>query len=118
VIKTGRFGEFLACTSYPKCKHTRPIPLGIKCPKCGTGELAERRSKRGRSFFDCGRYPECDFTAWQRPVPVTCAQCGFVGAEQKQTKAKGTYLKCMKCGAETEQAETAPAAAAPTPASD
>jgi DNA topoisomerase I len=111
VIKTGRFGEFLACTSYPKCKHTRPIPLGIKCPKCGTGDLAERRSKRGRTFFGCTRYPECDFTAWTRPAPVACPACGFVGAETKQSKAKGTFRKCLKCGVETLVEEPAPSTA-------
>jgi DNA topoisomerase-1 len=111
VIKTGRFGEFLACTTYPKCKYTRPIPLGIACPKCGTGELAERRSKRGRTFFGCTRYPECDFTAWTRPAAVACPSCGFVGAETKQSKAKGTFRKCMKCGVETLVEEPAPSTA-------
>jgi DNA topoisomerase-1 len=111
VIKTGRFGEFLACTSYPKCKYTRPIPLGISCPKCGTGELAERRSKRGRTFFGCTRYPECDFTAWTRPAAVACPSCGFVGAETKQSKAQGTFRKCMKCGVETPVEEPAPSTA-------
>jgi DNA topoisomerase-1 len=110
VIKTGRYGEFMACTRYPQCKHTQPVPLGVKCPKCGTGDLAERRSKRGRSFFGCSRYPECDFTVWNRPVPVTCPSCGNVGAESKQTKARGPYRRCLKCGTEFA-AEEAPSAA-------
>jgi len=116
VIKTGRFGEFLACTKYPKCKHTRPMSLGIKCPKCDTGDLAERRSKRGRTFFGCVRYPACDFTSWTRPAPVTCPQCGFVGADTKHAKAKEAFLKCLKCGTEFSPAEPPPAqpAAAPT----
>jgi DNA topoisomerase-1 len=117
VIKTGRFGEFLACTRYPACKGTRPIPLGIKCPKCGTGDLAERRSKRGRTFFGCTRYPDCDFTAWNRPVAVACPSCGFVGAESRQTKAKGAFRKCLKCGVEfaaEEPSGTPPAAPAAT----
>jgi DNA topoisomerase-1 len=97
VIKTGRFGEFLACTGYPECKTTRPIPLGVKCPKCGEGELAERRTKRGRSFFGCLRYPDCDFSTWYRPTPVPCPECGFVGAEQRSTKARGEYRRCLKC---------------------
>ena len=117
VIKTGRFGEFLACTRYPACKGTRPIPLGIKCPKCGTGDLAERRSKRGRTFFGCTRYPECDFTAWNRPAAVACPSCGFVGAESRQTKAKGAFRKCLKCGVEfaaEEPSVTPPATPAAT----
>ncbi len=100
VIKTGRFGEFLACTRYPACKHTRPVPLGIKCPKCTVGDLAERRTRKGRSFFGCLRYPECDFSVWNRPVPVACPSCGFVGMEQRQTKATGAYRKCLKCAHE------------------
>ncbi len=108
VIKTGRFGEFLACTRYPQCKHTRPIPLGVKCPKCGTGDLSERRTRRGRSFFGCMRYPECDFSTWHRPVPDPCPACGSVGAERRITKARGEYRKCLKCQHEFTVEGTAP----------
>ena len=108
VIKTGRFGEFLACTRYPKCKHTRPIPLGVKCPKCGTGDLSERRTRRGRSFFGCTRYPECDFSTWHRPVPDPCPACHAVGAERRVTKARGEYRKCLKCQHEFTVEGTAP----------
>ena len=100
VIKTGRYGEFLACTAYPKCKHTRPLPLGVKCPQCGTGELAERRTRKGRSFFGCSSYPECTFSTWHRPVPEPCEQCGYVGVEQRSTKTRGDYRRCVKCGHE------------------
>jgi DNA topoisomerase-1 len=113
VIKTGRFGEFLACTRYPECKHTRPIPLGVKCPKCGDGDLAERRTRRGRSFFGCSNYPNCDFSTWYRPVPETCPHCGYVGLEKRLTKARGEYRKCLKCGQESALPEGTPAAAAP-----
>ncbi|MGI9039929.1 MAG: type I DNA topoisomerase [Gemmatimonadales bacterium] len=98
VIKTGRFGEFLACTTYPQCKGTRAIPLGIKCPKCIEGDLAERRTKRGKSFWGCVRYPACDFSTWNRPVPDTCAECGWVGMEKKMSKAEGETRTCLKCG--------------------
>jgi len=98
VIKTGRFGEFLACTAYPKCKGTRSIPLGLKCPKCLEGDLAERRTKRGKSFWGCVRYPACDFSTWNRPVPETCPTCGWLGMERKVSKAKGESLTCLKCG--------------------
>ena len=107
VIKTGRFGEFLACTRYPECKHTRPVPLGIKCPKCGSGDLAERRTKKGRNFFGCLRYPDCDYSTWNRPVAVPCPSCGFVGMEQKQSKTSGATRKCLKCGHEMAVEETA-----------
>ena len=117
VIKTGRFGEFMACTGYPKCKNTRPLPLGVKCPKCLTGDLAEKRSKKGRTFFGCNRYPACDFTTWNRPVPAVCPSCGNLGAEQKTTKARGTWNKCLKCGIEFEPESTAPAEVAAESAS-
>jgi DNA topoisomerase I len=97
VIKTGRFGEFLACTRYPECKGTRSIPLGMKCPRCEVGDLAERRTKRGKSFWGCGRYPACDFSTWNRPVPDTCPSCGWVGMEKKFSKAEGETRTCLKC---------------------
>ena len=111
VIKTGRFGEFLACTRYPKCTHTRPVPLGITCPKCGQGSLVEKRTrKRGRNFYGCDRYPECDFSTWTKPVPEPCPNCGFVGMEHKETKTAGVTRKCLKCGHEL-QLEEVPATA-------
>jgi DNA topoisomerase-1 len=107
IIKTGRFGEFMACSGYPKCKNTRPVPLGVKCPKCTIGDLAERRSKRGRSFFGCNRYPACDFSVWNRPAPVGCAACGNIGMEIKTSKSKGETRKCLKCGTEFAVEEAA-----------
>jgi len=97
VIKTGRFGEFLACTRYPECKGTRSVPLGMKCPKCEVGDLAERRTKRGKSFWGCLRYPACDFSTWNRPVPDTCPSCGWVGMEKRFNKAEGETRTCLKC---------------------
>jgi DNA topoisomerase-1 len=97
VIKTGRFGEFLACTRYPECRGTRSVPLGLKCPKCGVGDLAERRTKRGKSFFGCVRYPACDFSTWNRPAHDTCPNCGWVGMEKKVSKARGETRTCLKC---------------------
>jgi DNA topoisomerase-1 len=82
------------------------VPLGIKCPQCGTGDIAERRTRRGRNFWGCLRYPDCDYSTWNQPVAVACPSCGFVGMEQKQTKAAGTTRKCMKCAHE-EQVEDA-----------
>jgi DNA topoisomerase-1 len=109
VIKTGRFGEFLACTQFPKCKHTRPVPLGIVCPKCGEGDIAERRTRKGRNFFGCTRYPDCDYSVWNRPVPVTCPNCGYVGMEERQSKATGASRKCLKCGHEVTVEPSGPA---------
>jgi len=109
VIKTGRFGEFLACTRYPQCKHTRPVPLGIKCPKCGVGDLAERRTKKGRTFFGCLRYPDCDYSTWNKPVAVPCPNCGFVGMEELKSKTTGGLTRrCLKCAHEVPVEEATP----------
>lgn len=112
VIKTGRFGEFLACTRYPECKGTRSIPLGIKCPKCLVGDLAERRTKRGKSFWGCLRYPACDFSTWNKPLPDPCPSCGWVGMERKVTRTDGDVRTCMKCGHRIVAAEPEEAALA------
>jgi DNA topoisomerase-1 len=98
VIKTGRFGEFLACSTYPKCKGTRSIPIGVKCPQCIKGDLVPRRTKRGRTFYGCGRYPDCDFSTWNRPTPEKCPSCEWEGMEKKSNKSDGDRLICMKCG--------------------
>jgi DNA topoisomerase-1 len=112
VIKTGRFGEFLACTRYPECKGTRSIPLGIKCPKCVEGDIAERRSKRGKIFYGCLRYPACDFVAWNKLLVEPCPSCGFIGRERKVTKADGDVRTCLKCGHKEVAAEPEEAALA------
>ena len=70
----------------------------IECPKCLEGDLAERRTKRGKSFWGCVRYPACDFSTWNKPVPDTCPQCGWVGMEKKMNKAEGETRTCLKCG--------------------
>jgi len=76
VIKRGRFGQFLACSRYPECKGSRPLlkKIGIACPKDG-GEIVEKRSKRGRTFYSCANYPNCDFTSWSRPLKQPCPNC-------------------------------------------
>ena len=97
VVRSGRSGEFLGCSRFPKCRGTRSMPTGVKCPKCG-GDVAVRRSKkRGKAFYGCATYPACDFVVWDKPVPETCPECGFVGAEAKSSKTRGEYRRCMKC---------------------
>jgi DNA topoisomerase-1 len=77
VVKYGRYGEFVACANYPKCKFTKPKSLGIACPKCGQGQLCEKRARKGRRrvFYGCDRYPDCDYTVWDRPIAETCPDC-------------------------------------------
>jgi DNA topoisomerase-1 len=100
VIRHGRSGDFLGCSKFPKCRGTRSMPTGVMCPKDG-GELAQRRSKaRGKTFFGCENYPNCDFVCWDKPVKETCPECGSVGAEAKSNKTRGEYRKCLKCANE------------------
>jgi DNA topoisomerase I len=95
--RQSRNGEFLGCSKFPKCRGTRSMPTGVKCPKDG-GDIAERRSKaRGKKFWGCENYPNCDFVVWDKPVPEKCPECGYVGAEMKSNKTRGEYRKCIKC---------------------
>ncbi len=92
-IKTGRFGKFLACTGYPECKYTRSYQkkTGAICPQCG-GDLIERRSKKGRTFYGCSNYPGCNFAVFSRPLPEPCPQCGAL-----LTEYRGNQARCTKC---------------------
>jgi DNA topoisomerase-1 len=77
VVKRGRFGVFLGCSGYPDCKHIKKIEktIGIACPKCGTGQIVEKKSRRGKTFFACNRYPECENAYWSKPTGEKCPQC-------------------------------------------
>ena len=93
VQKYGRFGEFTACSNYPACKHVKQKTIGVKCPNCSEGEVVERRSKRGKTFYGCNRYPDCDFVAWARPVSEKCPDCGNPYMVEKYLKS-GAFLQC------------------------
>ena len=99
VIKTGRFGRFMACSGYPNCKTTKPIPLGVTCPECG-GDLAQKRSKKGRVFYACGNYPTCKFALWDRPINKPCPKCQAPFLVEKTSKQAGTRVLCRNeaCG--------------------
>src|SRR5271163_3772358 len=119
VIKRGRFGVFLGCTNYPKCKYTRPITLGIKCPKCDEGEFVRRGISRGRGagriFYGCSRYPDCDFTTPHEPLNEPCPKCAAPFIVEKHTK-QGNFRTCIKegCDWEIEAPATAEGATAST----
>ena len=102
VLKSGRFGKFLACSKYPECKTTKPIGMGIKCPEDG-GEIVEKRTKRGKVFFSCGNYPKCKFATWYKPIAKSCPKCGAGILVEKRTK-KEEVLACIKkdCGYKEE----------------
>ena len=107
VIKHGRYGKFVACSGYPECKTTKPVTLGIACPQPDCrGELVERRSRRGRTFFGCSAYPTCTYVLWQRPVAEPCPQCGAPFLTERA--ARGRHVRtCVRegCGYKLE-AET------------
>ena len=79
VVKQGRYGKFLACPGFPECRNTKALlkDTGVKCPKCG-GSIVERKTRRGKSFFGCKNYPECDFVTWDTPLQESCEKCGSI----------------------------------------
>jgi len=101
VVKTSRFGRFLSCSKYPECKFTQGYSIGVSCPQegCG-GSLIERKTKRGRFFYGCSNYPNCKFASWDKPIAENCPNCNAEFMVLKSSKAKGEYLKCLKCGHE------------------
>jgi DNA topoisomerase-1 len=105
VRKEGRFGPFLACSGYPACKNTRSLngngggkaePTGVACPEKGcSGQLVCRRTKRGKVFYGCSRYPQCTYAIWDKPIPQACPQCGAPFLVEHSTKRDGHHLKCL-----------------------
>jgi DNA topoisomerase-1 len=94
VVKRGRFGRFLACSRYPECKTSKPISIGVNCPKGCGGYISERRSKRGKTFYGCSSYPGCDFVSWDRPRAEACPSCGSPYLLEKYSKKTGAYVGC------------------------
>ncbi len=111
VLRQGQYGEFVSCSGYPKCKYVKQNLIeGMKCPKCGTGDLAERKARRGNVFWGCTNYPKCDFTSNYKPVAKKCPECGSPYLVEK-TLRSGIYLECPNKKKATEE-ETAPKKAA------
>jgi DNA topoisomerase I len=94
VLRQGTYGEFVSCSGYPKCKYIKQNLIeGLKCPKCGTGDVAERKARRGNVFWGCTNYPKCDFTSNLKPVAKKCPECGSPYLVEKTLKS-GIYLEC------------------------
>jgi DNA topoisomerase-1 len=95
--RRGRFGPFVACSNYPTCKFIKKKEakeIGLLCPECGEGQVVERKGRWGRSFYGCRRYPQCTFTAYHRPIPGPCPECGRAYLLQKESKKEGTVVFC------------------------
>ena len=94
MFKHGRFGKFLACSNYPKCKTTKQVnkEVGIKCTKCDKGQMVEKRSKRGKTFFSCDQYPKCEHAVWTKPTGEFCPEC-----KQLLLFAAKDKVKCEEC---------------------
>jgi DNA topoisomerase-1 len=114
VMKRGRYGNFLACSGYPKCKNTQSLAggngedLGIKCPEAGCdGSIVEKKSRRGKVFYGCNRFPKCTFATWDMPVDKPCPKCGAKFMVEKTTKKQGTFLTCInpECKHREDKAE-------------
>ena len=93
----GRYGRFLACSGFPECRSTKPIvkQTGVSCPACGEGRIVERRSRKGRIFYGCDRYPDCDYVSWDKPADEPCPKCGSMMVEKKMRGR--TTLQCTSC---------------------
>ena len=103
-IREGRYGKFIGCSSYPNCKHIEPLEqpedTGVACPQCNKGTLLRRKSRRGKIFFSCSTYPDCDYAVWNEPVKEPCPDCGWPILTLKTTKRKGKEKVCPQkdCG--------------------
>jgi DNA topoisomerase I len=99
VIKLGRFGKFLACSGFPECRNTRTLVtrIGVICPKCG-GDVIEKKTRKGRTFYGCINFPACDFASWQRPIAERCEVEGGL-----QVLQAGGKIACTVCGRVTER---------------
>ncbi len=101
VIKYGRFGKFMACKNYPECKNTKPLvnKIGVKCPNCKDGDIILRKSKKGKAFYGCSNYPNCDFVSWSKPTGEFCENCGSYMVEKvtkSETKSICSNKECKK----------------------
>jgi len=97
-IKHGKYGKFIGCSAYPKCRHIEPLErpkdTGVTCPKCGQGNLLKKKSRRGKLFYSCATYPKCGYATWNQPVTEPCPQCGWPILTLKTTKRAGSQKVC------------------------
>jgi DNA topoisomerase-1 len=118
VIKRGRYGKFIGCSGYPNCRHMEPLEkpadTGVQCPECKQGSLLKRKSRYGKIFYSCSRYPDCKYACWNPPLAEPCPKCGWPILTIKTTKRRGTEKVCpvKECGFAEPYAGEVPGAAA------
>ncbi|MFA5627121.1 MAG: type I DNA topoisomerase [Thiohalomonadaceae bacterium] len=104
IIRQGRYGKFIGCSTYPKCKYIesleKPVETGVSCPECNKGSMVQRKSRYGKIFYSCNTYPDCKYAVWNPPVNEPCPQCGWPVLTLKTTKRRGTEKVCpqKECG--------------------
>ncbi len=103
IVRFGRYGKFVGCSAFPDCRHTRPFQelVGVGCPECD-GEIVVKRTRRGRTFYGCTNYPECEFASWKRPLPTPCPECG-----EMLTVSGRNGAQCTSCSARFDQDDLA-----------
>ncbi len=111
-VRTGKYGKFIGCSSYPKCKHIesleQPTNTGVTCPQCNKGEILTRKSRRGKIFYSCSDYPDCDYALWNEPLKEECPTCKWPILTVKTTKSRGTEKVCPQKECDfTEKVESA-----------
>ena len=94
ILRWGRYGKFISCSNFPECRYTEPYleKIGMICPECGEGDVVKRKTRKGRTFYGCSRYPDCEFTSWKKPVPTPCPNCGGT-----LTLVNKKHVKCLSC---------------------
>jgi DNA topoisomerase-1 len=104
IIKRGRYGKFIGCSGYPNCKHMEPLEkpadTGVQCPECKQATMLKRKSRYGKVFYSCARYPDCKYAVWNLPLNEPCPKCGWPILTLKTTKRRGTEKVCpvKECG--------------------
>ena len=108
-IKVGKYGKFIGCSNYPACKFIEPLEkpadTGVDCPKCNKAKILQRKSRKGKIFYSCARYPDCDYALWNEPIPQPCPQCAWPLLTIKENKRFGRQILCPHegCGYSEKQ---------------
>ncbi len=109
IVRTGRYGKFIGCSSYPSCRYIEPLEkpedTGVQCPECQQGSILKRKSRRGKIFFSCSRFPDCKYAVWNPPLAEPCPKCNWPILTLKTTKRRGTEKVCPQ--ADCDYAEAA-----------